>query len=64
MDDLLNDIDIAYNDYEYEHTQYIHYLKNRQIVVYIPKDYFILTLFQCYSIVFNLMYIIYYKKNT
>lgn len=64
MDDLLTDIDIAYSDYEYEYTQYINYLKNRQIVVYVSQDYFILTLLQCYSILFNLMYIIYLKKNT
>ena len=40
MDDLLNDIYIAYNEYEYEYTHYINYLKNRQIVVYVSLDYF------------------------
>ena len=57
MDDLLNDIYIAYNEYEYEYTHYINYLKNRQIVVYVSLDYFILTLLQCYSIVFYFMVI-------
>ena len=53
FDFILLDIDTVYNKYELEHNKYMLYLRNSQIVSYIPKDYIILIYLQCFSILLN-----------
>ena len=63
MDDfdfILLEIDNVYNNYEIEHNKYMSYLRNSQIVPYIPKDYTILIYLQGVSILLNYFFL----KNT